>query len=242
MRGEHLAPPVRPLADQRRRRMLADDQIEIGVVGHAVAFVGRPARPRRRRAGVPAPAHVGGHVGEQQIMIDGMPDRPLGEGEPRAQLADRRIGVDQVLEFRPQRRMGHRSALLVVVQAGNQLRLRQRSARSGREPGLAGVRRRRRLRSWPGGRAPAAGSGVVEQLLDRALLGPLGEAVVAGRLRLGVMGLAEGLDDLVVDIVDHVAADRRDALGGMDVDVHRALGMGVRPPRNRLPASVRPAR
>ncbi len=51
--------------------------------------------------------------------------------------------------------------------------------------------------------------------------------MIAGRLRLAVVDLVEGFDDLVVDVVDHVAADRRDPLGGVDVDVHRALGVGV---------------
>src|SRR5688572_318415 len=35
MRGEHLAAPVRPFANERGRRMFADNQIELGVVGHA---------------------------------------------------------------------------------------------------------------------------------------------------------------------------------------------------------------
>src|SRR4051812_9237727 len=39
MRGDHLAAPVRPFANQRGGRMLADDQVQLGVVGHAVAFV-----------------------------------------------------------------------------------------------------------------------------------------------------------------------------------------------------------
>src|SRR5215468_11279553 len=41
MRGEHLAPPVRPFADERGGGMLADDEVQLGVIGHAVAFVRR---------------------------------------------------------------------------------------------------------------------------------------------------------------------------------------------------------
>src|SRR5690242_11722306 len=41
MRGDHLAPTVGTLADQGRGGMLADDQIELGVIRHAVAFVRR---------------------------------------------------------------------------------------------------------------------------------------------------------------------------------------------------------
>ena len=51
--------------------------------------------------------------------------------------------------------------------------------------------------------------------------------MVAGGARLGVMDLVEGRHDLVVNIVDHVAADRRDSVGGMNMDVHRALGVGI---------------
>ena len=38
MRGDDLAPAI-ALADQARCRVLADDEPEVGVVGHAVAFV-----------------------------------------------------------------------------------------------------------------------------------------------------------------------------------------------------------
>ena len=41
------------------------------------------------------------------------------------------------------------------------------------------------------------------------------------------MNLVEGRDDLVVDVVDHVAADGGDAIGRMNVDVHGAFGVGV---------------
>ena len=41
------------------------------------------------------------------------------------------------------------------------------------------------------------------------------------------LDLVEGRHDLVVEIIDHVAADRGDAVGGVNVDVHRALGVGV---------------
>ena len=49
-----------------------------------------------------------------------MPDWALREVEAGADLADGRVGVDQALEFRTQRHMGHRTVL--CVQAGNQLR------------------------------------------------------------------------------------------------------------------------
>ena len=52
--------------------------------------------------------------------------------------------------------------------------------------------------------------------------------MVAGRLRLAVIVLAERLHDLVVDVVDDVAANRRHALGGVNVHVHRPFGMRAR--------------
>ena len=44
--------------------------------------------------------------------------------------------------------------------------------------------------------------------------------------RLVGADLVEGRDDLVVEIVDHVAADDGAPLDRVDMDVHRALGMG----------------
>ena len=95
--------------------MLADDQIEIGVVGHAVAFVGRTAHLGDAALGVPPPPEVGGHVREQQEVLDGVPDRALGESEARAELADGRVGVDQGLEFRLEDGVGHVRILLAVT-------------------------------------------------------------------------------------------------------------------------------
>jgi hypothetical protein len=66
-----------------------------------------------------------------------------------------------------------------------------------------------------------------EQLLDRGFLGALAGAVISGRARLGVVNLIVGRDDLVVEIIDHIAADGGDAVRGVNMDVHRALGMRV---------------
>src|SRR5262245_10120969 len=67
MRRDHLAPSVGPLPDQRRRRVLTDDQVELGIVGHAVAFVRRTLDLDDAALGVPAPPHIAGHIREQQI-------------------------------------------------------------------------------------------------------------------------------------------------------------------------------
>jgi hypothetical protein len=64
-----------------------------------------------------------------------------------------------------------------------------------------------------------------DHLLDRRLLLPLGGAVVAGDARLHVADFAERFDQLVVDVVKHVAADRRHPFRGLDDDVHRAFGV-----------------
>src|SRR6266404_5269076 len=122
VRGEHVATPVGALADQRRRGVLADDQIEVGVIGHAIAFVRGALDLDDAARGVPAPANIGGHVRKQEIVTDRMPDRSFGEGEAGAELADGCIRVDQVLEFGSQRGVGHGRSLR-AAQAGNQLRL-----------------------------------------------------------------------------------------------------------------------
>src|SRR5207253_10149166 len=51
--------------------------------------------------------------------------------------------------------------------------------------------------------------------------------VVAGRLRLELEDLEERLDDLVLDVVDDVAADAGRSLRGVDEHVHRALGVAA---------------
>jgi len=44
--------------------------------------------------------------------------------------------------------------------------------------------------------------------------------VIARRLRLPIVNLAKGFGDLIVEVVDDVAADGRDSLGSVHVDVH----------------------
>ena len=87
--------------------MLANDQVEVGVVGHAVALVGGALDLGDAVFPIPAAAHVARHVREQEIMVERMPDRPLGECEPGPDLIDLRLEVDQVDEFRLQRLVAH---------------------------------------------------------------------------------------------------------------------------------------
>ena len=44
--------------------------------------------------------------------------------------------------------------------------------------------------------------------------------MVARGPRLAVIVLAERLHDLVVDVIEDIATNRRHALGGVNVDVH----------------------
>ena len=225
MAREHLAPSVRGEADDGGGRVLASEEVQPGVVGEAVRLVRRPHHlldPDTRR---PSPAHVRRHVGEEEMVLDRVPDRAFGEGEARGELLDRRVRVDQLAPLGPEDLVRHGRP------------------RSGREPGARRQGRDdrpRHLVEQPADDPPALDlgrpvvdrqqvAGVGEQLLDRRLFLPLGRAVIAGDLRLHLLGDPERLDDLVVEVVDHVAADRRHAVGGVDVDVHRTLR--VRPRR-----------
>src|SRR5882672_10002184 len=136
--------------------MLANDQVEFGVIGHAVAFVRRTLDLDDAALGIPSPPHIAGHIRKQEIVMDRMPDRALREFKTGADLADRRVGIDQGFEFRAQRDMRHRSVL-------SALRPGTSCAGAGSEPpgpapDRAAGRPRRRLRSWRGGRGPGADS------------------------------------------------------------------------------------
>jgi hypothetical protein len=156
MRGEHLAPSVRPFADERGGGMLADDEVQLRVIGHAVAFVRRTLDLDDAAPRIPAPAHVGGHVGKQEIVIHRMPDRPFREVKTCPDLADRCIGIDQIFESAPQGDMRHRLRPLRPMPGTSCAAAG--SARLGRAPGRAAVRPRRRLRSSPACRARAGDS------------------------------------------------------------------------------------
>jgi hypothetical protein len=94
--------------------MLAHDEVEVGVVGEAVALVGG-AHDLAHALAVPAAADVARHVGEQQVMIDRVPQRAFGEVEPGAQLEDGGVFVDQVPEGRVQCFMRHGASPFVTI-------------------------------------------------------------------------------------------------------------------------------
>ena len=154
VRGDHLALAVGALAHQAGGGMLAHDQVQVLIVGHAVALVGGALDLAHAAALVPAPAHVGRHVGEQQVVLDRVPDRPFGEGEAGADLADRGPGVDQLLELALDDDVRHRTRPLTpgTSCAGRATA----SAAPARRP--AGGPRSGCPPPWRGGRARAAGT------------------------------------------------------------------------------------
>ncbi len=96
--GDDLARPVRALANQRARDVLADEQVQVGVVGHPVALVREvPDLDDRAVRRVLAP-HVAGHVREQEVVLRRMPDRPLGEGEAGRELLDLRAFLHELVD------------------------------------------------------------------------------------------------------------------------------------------------
>src|SRR5271166_5470287 len=147
---QDLPPAIRLLAHERRRRVLADDEVEVGVVGHAVALVGGSADFRDAARRVPSPPDVARHVGEQQIALERMPDGALGELEPGRDPLDRRVEVDQVREARADGDMchGRRLTLSPPARAASR-RWSARGTSRARRP----LRRRPRCRSsegpWP---------------------------------------------------------------------------------------------
>ena len=142
---------------------------------------------------------------------------PSVKVKPRANLTDRRVRVDQVLEFAAA--AWHASSLVIPS-----LSLRPgTNCACGSDwtigPGTGILQPRRRRPRFDHGRTIVhrqhEARALASTFLIAAFLCALGRAVVAGRLRLHVVVLAERLDDLVVDVVDDVAADRRHALGGL---------------------------
>ena len=75
--------------------MFADQQIQVGVIGHPVALVGR-VHNLANTCPVQPPPHVAGHVRKQQVMVNRMPDRTFGEGKARPLLPDGGVLVDQI--------------------------------------------------------------------------------------------------------------------------------------------------
>ena len=157
MRRHDLAPPVGPFAHQRGGGVLADDQVQLGIIGHAVALVGRTHRLANALP-VETAAHVARHVGEQKIMRLRVPDRAFRELEAGAGLPHRRPQVDQFGEGWPQRDMrGHRRSPKAPLTPRTSC-VTAAIARSVPAPPCRAAPRPGRARSWRACHAPAAGS------------------------------------------------------------------------------------
>jgi hypothetical protein len=113
--------------------MFADDEVEVGVIGHAVALVRRALDLDHAEVRIPAAAHVARHVRKQQEMVNRMPDRPLGEQTVRRHPDGRRVELDQLFELRPQRHMAHRfRSLPTTMRIPDQSKPRKRDTRPAR--------------------------------------------------------------------------------------------------------------
>ena len=93
--GECLARSVGRLAHEGARDVLADDQVPMIVARHPVALVAGVAQHRDALGGMPAAALVTWHVAEMERSV-GHPDRPLREREPRCDLLDLGVLIDQL--------------------------------------------------------------------------------------------------------------------------------------------------
>ena len=96
--GEQLARAVLPLAPERARDVLADEQVAVRVERHPVALEARPHHLFDTLAGRVLPPDVARHVGEEEVPVR-MPDRPFGERKARCDLLDLRVLVDELAQL-----------------------------------------------------------------------------------------------------------------------------------------------
>ena len=78
--------------------MLADEQVEVGVEGHAVALERRVAHLGHGAVERDLAANVRRHVGEVEDLLRRVPDRPLGEGESGRELLDPGALLDELVD------------------------------------------------------------------------------------------------------------------------------------------------
>ena len=145
--------------------MLADEQVEVGVVGEPVALVRRAhhvlgADARR----VLAPG-VAGHVREEEVVLGRVPDRPLGEREPGRDLLDRGALLDELVD-RVRLRVDTHVASPFVTMSRRQYRPRAepRSSRTGARSRLRGVHDATPSSSSPPGTRRRACPAVLDEL------------------------------------------------------------------------------
>ena len=90
--------PSGALLHERARHVLADEQVEVGVVRHPVALVREVPHLDDRAVRRVLQAHVAGHVGEEEVLLLRMPDRPLREREAGRRPLDARPFFDELVD------------------------------------------------------------------------------------------------------------------------------------------------
>ena len=101
--------------------MLADEQVQVGVVGHAVALVARVHHLLDAAVRRPLAADVGGHVAEEEVLVARVPDRALGKGEPGSELLDLDVLVDELGQLLGLDVYGHVRSFLAAAETGSNL-------------------------------------------------------------------------------------------------------------------------
>jgi hypothetical protein len=79
--------------------MLADEQVALGVVDHAVAFITGSHHLLHPVPLAPTAAHIARHVAEEKELVLAVPDRALGEGEAGGYPLHLGRQVDQVRQL-----------------------------------------------------------------------------------------------------------------------------------------------
>ena len=85
---------------QRARDVLADEQVEVvrRRSSRCTCTTGRITSTTAPSDGVYLPPDVAGHVGEEQVVLRRVPDRPLGEGEARREALDLGALLDELVD------------------------------------------------------------------------------------------------------------------------------------------------
>src|ERR1700683_2335378 len=156
-----------------------------------------------------------------------MPDRTLCEGKSAGPPVDRSIEIDQVGEFAPQGGMTHDVLPLPFVLSGKPLPPRQRLNDRPWNRILQATYDLARLENGRPILDRERETRRCHHLLDCRLLVTFAHAVIAGDARLHVAELVERIHQLVVDVVEHITTNGRDALSGFDNDIHRAFSVAA---------------
>ena len=90
---------VGALAHERARHVLADEQVEVGVVASSRCTCSTGSSTSTTvPSGVYLAPHVARHVGEEEVLLARVPDRPLREREAGRELLDLRAFLDELVD------------------------------------------------------------------------------------------------------------------------------------------------